>query len=125
MRAERTKRGLSPEQVREMLAARGYRVGSSSYAEWESGYKKPSRDARGHLTALWGSEPAAPVPEDDLAAAIREQTAAMQLIAVEMRETRVAEQAQAEALATILGLIVRRLGEPELERVGTSQRNDR
>lgn len=46
-----------------MLAARGYRVSESTYAEWESGYKKqPAKDAIPHLIALWGDEPE-PEPE--------------------------------------------------------------
>jgi hypothetical protein len=40
-----------------MLAARGYRVGESTYAEWESGYKRPGKDAIPNLIALWGEEP--------------------------------------------------------------------
>ncbi len=80
LRAKRLQAGKSPEQVRELLAARGYRVGESTYAEWESGYKKqPAKDAMPHLIALWGEPPAeaAPEPVGDIAAllmAIEKQT---------------------------------------------------
>jgi transcriptional regulator with XRE-family HTH domain len=58
LRQERLRRNLSTEQVRDLLAKRGYRVGESTYAEWESGYKKqPAREAQPHLTALFESEP--------------------------------------------------------------------
>lgn len=100
LRQERLKRGLSPEQVREMLAKRGYRVGESTYAEWESGYKKqPAREAIPHLTALWGSEPE-PEREDQpldslraeavvaLTDAIREQTAVFREMLALMQEDR-------------------------------------
>lgn len=74
-----------------MLAKRGYRVGESTYAEWESGYKKqPAREAQPHLTALWGSEPPAEVvaQEGDIAAALLAQAAAISDLAAAIREDR-------------------------------------
>jgi transcriptional regulator with XRE-family HTH domain len=57
LRKRRLAAEKSPEEIREMLAARGYRVGESTYAEWESGYKRPGKDAIPNLIALWGEEP--------------------------------------------------------------------
>jgi transcriptional regulator with XRE-family HTH domain len=82
LRKERLGRGWSVDETRAKLARAGYRIGESSYAEWESGRKRPSRDAIPHLVALFGSEPpeeAALAPQStdglaELAAAIREQT---------------------------------------------------
>jgi transcriptional regulator with XRE-family HTH domain len=81
LRKERLARGWSVDETRAKLARAGYRIGESSYAEWESGRKRPSRDAIPHLVALFGSEPpeeAALAPQStdglaELAAAIREQ----------------------------------------------------
>lgn len=73
LRGERTKRGLSQEQVREKLRARGFAVGESSYAEWESGYKQPTKEAQQQFRELWKAEPEAepvPPPSNDLAGLI-------------------------------------------------------
>lgn len=89
-----------------MLAKRGYRVGESAYAEWESGYKKqPSREAIPHLVALWGSEPP-PEPEEregnDLSAlvsAISSQTDALNRVADRLEAQSTGDLREAIALA--------------------------
>lgn len=72
-----------------MLAARGYRVGESTYAEWESGYKKqPAKDAIPHLVALWGGEPPAELePSESSTDAV--------LLAIEKQTDLLAQQWQA------------------------------
>lgn len=57
LRRERLARGWSVDETRARLARMGYRIGESSYAEWESGRKRPSRDALPQLVTLFGSEP--------------------------------------------------------------------
>jgi transcriptional regulator with XRE-family HTH domain len=128
LRQERLRRGLSAEQVREMLAKRGYRVSESAYAEWESGYKKqPSREAQPILVEMWGSQPDLRPAEEsddaDLAAAIRAQTEAINahraateqqaeaLLAIleEMRETRESQKGRDEALAVALDALSEQL----------------
>ncbi len=91
LRQERLRRNLSTEQVRDLLAKRGYRVGESTYAEWESGYKKqPAREAQPHLIALFESEPPPEKTESyesaDLAAALDRQTEAITLQTELLRE---------------------------------------
>jgi transcriptional regulator with XRE-family HTH domain len=89
LRKERLGRGWSVDETRAKLARAGYRIGESSYAEWESGRKRPSRDAIPHLVTLFGTEPPeeavlAPQSPDglaELAAAIREQSAAIRQMA--------------------------------------------
>jgi hypothetical protein len=125
LRQERLRRDLSPEQVREMLAKRGYRVGQSTYAEWESGYKKqPAREAQPHLIALWGSEPAPevePASDADLAAAIRAQTAAMTELVAELSAAREAQQGRDEGLAVALSDLASTLERLQLEPADRSQ----
>ena len=61
LRRERLALGWSVDEARARLARLGYRIGESSYAEWESGRKRPSRDALPHLVALFGEpDPEAP-----------------------------------------------------------------
>ncbi len=117
-----------------MLADRGYRVGESTYAEWESGYKKqPAKDAIPHLVALWGGEPPPEQPEatetrdavvanlQALTAAMTAQAEALQEIVAEMRLARAADQGRTEGLAAALGdlagtlerLRLAPLGQPE------------
>lgn len=102
LRGERTKRGLSQEQVREKLRARGFAVGESSYAEWESGYKQPTREAQQQFRELWKAEPEAePVtpPSNDLAGLI----SAIGDLVAEMKHARSAEDERWEALVQALG----------------------
>ena len=108
-----------------MLAKRGYRVGESTYAEWESGYKKqPARDAQPILIEMWGSEPPPEAPGNeptDLAAAIRDQTAAMRELVAELREAREAQQGRDEGLAVALGTLAKTLEQLRPSHSGKSQ----
>lgn len=77
--AAREARGWDTAQkARDALAAAGIRIGTSAYAEYESGSKVPSRNHLPKLVEFWG-----PVPDDDaardsdLVAAINAQTAAI------------------------------------------------
>lgn len=109
LRAERMKRHLSQDQVRErMLKERAFAIGESSYAEWESGYKQPSREAQAHFTALWKAQPepeaqrGSTEPTGDVAAAIREQTEVMRELMDELRASRNEPPAWVEALVAAL-----------------------
>lgn len=120
LRKERLSRGWSPEQVRERVQGLGYRVGPSSYAEWESGRKRPSKDAVPYFVELYRSEPepeetpAGPVPTGEnaaLIAALEAQTAAITRLAEAIEEDR--GRVPADALVFVLrqlreeGLLVR------------------
>jgi hypothetical protein len=107
LRQERLRRNLSAEQVRAMLAKQGYRVGESTYAEWESGYKKqPARDAQPLLIAMWGSEPPAePEHEVDATSIV----GALREIVAELGRIREAQEETAETLGAVLGLAARLL----------------
>lgn len=94
------------------MAKGGYRIGDSSYAEWESGRKRPSRDAMPHLIALFGEpdpEPVAPaVPADGgtdiarLAAAIEAQTAAINALVAKVGDPAETAAVVAQVVVSLL-----------------------
>jgi hypothetical protein len=99
-----------PAAVRSMQNEVGYGIAPSVWAELESGTRRPSEEQRQRLTRFFGSEPSK--PDDDLAAAIRAQTEAMQAIAAamtavaeELRSDREASQGRTEGMAVALGLL--------------------
>lgn len=87
------------------LAGAGITIGRSTYAEYESGSKVPSRNHLPLLEGFWG-----PVPEEsgaadgDLAAAIRGQTAAINALVREIQLSRTAQIAATSAVFEILGV---------------------
>jgi hypothetical protein len=85
-----------PAAVRSMQNEVGYGIAPSVWAELESGTRRPSEEQRQRLTRFFGSEPSK--PDDDLAAAIRAQTEAMQAIAAAM--TAVAEELRSDREAS-------------------------
>lgn len=112
------------EKARAALTAAGIRIGKSTYAEYESGGKTPSRNHLPLLEQFWGPVPAEEANETPgLAAAIAEQARAISALAVQV-EALVKAQPTGEELANVVaaavGLAVRttlqaagRGGEPQ------------
>jgi len=111
--------GTDLEQLSTALGKAGAPATVTTIRGWEAG-SRPRPEAREVLERLFGEPAPADSGEVDLAGAIRDQTAVMQTIAAELEATRVAQQAYAEALAAILGLLAGRLGVPTPELVGRS-----
>lgn len=91
--AARESRGWDTAQkALDALAAAGIRIGKSTYAEYESGSKIPSRNHLPLLETFWGpvTEPER-VDSDDLIAALRDQTAAIGSLVSAMAGSRVVE----------------------------------
>ena len=75
----------------------GWSIPQSVYAEWESGRRVPAGANLERLNAFYGDQPAATTTDSDVAAAIREQTAAL-VSAIQGRDAVI--QALLEELAT-------------------------
>ena len=86
-------------------------MGESSYAEWESGRKRPSRDAIPHLVALLQSEPE---PDRETTAAPGDIVALVDAINALVEEMRLARQAAQPDLAEVIARSV----EATLQAVG-------
>jgi hypothetical protein len=102
------------ESVRATLAKMGNEISPSYYSEIESGKTTPNADWRAVFERLWGSSAddwddpwdAPPVStEGDLAAAIRDQTAAMRELVAELSEAREIQKGRDEGLEAALGRI--------------------
>lgn len=105
--AAREARGWDTAQkARDALAAAGIRIGTSAYAEYESGSKVPSRNHLPKLVEFWG-----PVPDDDaardsdLVAAINAQTAAITALVEELRLSRGSQVKATEVAFQALGAL--------------------
>lgn len=115
MRRERLSREWSPEEVVERLAADGYVVRVDYYRQIEAGPKMPGEPFLRALQDLFDSKPEplpppAPAPEADLAAAIREQAAAIGRLADALAAQQEHPPEWADALARALGVRLRGSG---------------
>jgi transcriptional regulator with XRE-family HTH domain len=84
------------------MAAAGIAIGKSTYAEYESGSKAPSKNHLPLLEAFWGPAPevnAEPTDQTDLVVAIRELVDEMRLSRAQQDES---TQALLRAVAAVL-----------------------
>ena len=125
LRRERLHRGWSVDEALARLARGGYRIGESSYAEWESGRKRPSKDALPHLIGLYGEpdpEPEA-APAGSAAPAMGDLVSALTGLVMEMRrQNDRASEAQAQMADSLAVLTeeVRELREALRAHVGAA-----
>lgn len=109
---------MTTAELREAIrVSRGFGMGHSTYAQMESGAREPTEEQYRHLTGFFGSEPEPdPEPEHpasdiaDLAAAVREQTAAMRDLVDEMKATRDAQPDIAEVIARAVSAALQAAG---------------
>jgi transcriptional regulator with XRE-family HTH domain len=105
--AAREARGWDTAQkALDALAAAGIRIGKSTYAEYESGSKVPSRNHLPLLEGFWGRAPDGAADEPTMAAALSALADELRL----SREARDAEEARLRSVEMGLAVLAQRLG---------------